>query len=488
MEKYMLKVMMLVAGLFLLTARVIAQDAPVAGGTDVPAREGASLSLSVTSTRGAKLDAAPAGKVPTGDADTYDGIPVGFTAEGNPYLGSPDAPVVLEEWSDYLCPYCGRHFRQTLPALKEQYLLTGQMQLVFRDLPFASLHPMAARGHVAARCVAKQGGAKSYWAMHEELFRRQGEWNRLPDPADFLAEVARGAGADMTAYEACVSSAEVAAAIEASVAEGRGHGFNGTPSFRFIEAKSGEDYTLVGAHPLEFFSRRIDALVAGEIPPDDPKPKPPEMPLWAKAEGLAADPDRPGFNKAGDAFKGNAGAKLTVIEFTDLQCPSCARHALETQPALDAQYVETGKVQWVMKHFPLRMHPRAAVAAAAAECAADQGRFWDMQHHLFEKQDTWTEGDVDTALVGLAAELKLDTDVFETCLNSRQALERVLRDLYDAQGVVSQTPTFLIVHGETGSSLRGARPAEQFAKVLDRLLEKAEAAESAAEKAAQAAE
>ena len=446
MNNYMWRVAVLMAGLFLLAGPGMAVDAP--GATD----------------------------------ETYEGMPVGFTTDGNPYLGKPDAPVVLEEWSDYLCPFCRRHFQQTLPALKDKYIRTGQMQLVFRDLPLASLHPVAALGHVAARCVAKQGGAARYWAMHDELYRRQEEWNRLPDPAAFLAEAATRAGADSAAYEACVKSEENAKAVEASVAEGQVLGFNGTPSFRFVDAKSGDAYTLVGAQPLAVFARRADALIAGKKPPEDPKPKPPELPLWAKAEGLAPDPARPGYTTAGDPFKGNAGAKLTVIEFTDFQCDACARHVLETQPALDEQFVETGKVQWVVKHFPLREHAHAAVAAAAAECAADQGRFWEMQHRLFEQQDAWSKGDVDAALINIATELKLEPDAFKVCLNSRQALERVLKDLYEAQGVVRQTPTFVIVYGDTGTSLSGARPADQFAKILEGLLEKAVAAEATAMK------
>jgi uncharacterized repeat protein (TIGR01451 family) len=167
-----------------------------------------------------------------------------------------------------------------------------------------------------------------------------------------------------------------------------------------------------------------------------------------------------------------------VIEFTDYQCDSCARHALETQPAIDKQFVESGQVQWVVKHFPLREHAQAAIAAAAAECAADQGRFWEMQHLLYERQKDWSTEAVDSALAGLATELELDADDFKTCLNSRQALERVLHDLYDAQGVVRQTPTFIIVYGGTGTSLRGARPADQFASILEKLLEKANAAEA----------
>ena len=74
---------------------------------------------------------------------TYQGTPVGFTDEGYPYRGDPDAPVTLTEYSDYLCPFCARHFGQTVPTLIERYVQTGQVQYVFRDMPLVSLHPTA---------------------------------------------------------------------------------------------------------------------------------------------------------------------------------------------------------------------------------------------------------------------------------------------------------------------------------------------------------
>ena len=69
------------------------------------------------------------------DNNTYEGIQVGFTDEGYPYLGDPNAPVILEEYSDFLCPYCSRHFEQTVPTLIEQYVKTGPVLYVFHDLP-----------------------------------------------------------------------------------------------------------------------------------------------------------------------------------------------------------------------------------------------------------------------------------------------------------------------------------------------------------------
>ncbi|MGH8065372.1 MAG: thioredoxin domain-containing protein [Candidatus Entotheonellia bacterium] len=413
--------------------------------------------------------------------DTYQGTPVGFTADGHPFRGNPNAPLTLAEYSDYLCPFCARHFSQTLPALLERYGRTGQVQFVFHDFPLASLHPTAPRGHAAAQCVAEQGATR-FWPMYEALFHAQGEWNRLPDPTAFLAKTARDAGAAMPAYEACMASGRRDAPVQQRVAAAQALGFNGTPSFQFVHHASGKSYTLVGAQPVDVFIRWIDDLLAGKEPPKDEEAQPapaqkPELPFWAKPEGLTPDPKRPGFTVAGDRYKGNPSAKLVLVEFGDFQCDACQRHALTTQPELDKRFVETGQVLWVVKHFPLRAHPHAPVAAAAAECAGDQGKFWAMHHRLFERMEQWaTSDDPEPALGHLAADLELDRAQFSACLQSRKALERVLRDLQDGQGIgVRNVPAFILFQDETPFVLVGARPIEQFATVLQRQLKRAKA-------------
>jgi protein-disulfide isomerase len=409
--------------------------------------------------------------------ETYQGTPVGFTADGDPFRGDPNAPLTLVEYSDYLCPFCERYFRQTLPTLLEKYGRPGQVKFVFREFPLASLHPTAPRGHAAASCVGEQGAAR-FWQMHDELFQAQPQWNRLPDPTTFLAKAAGKVGADLTAYEQCMASGRHDARVQQSVAAGQALGFSGTPTFQFVHQASGKTHTLVGAQPVEVFTRWIDALLAGKEPPQAEQAKPPEkpeLPFWAKPEGRAPDPKRPGYTVAGDPYKGDPNAKLVLVEFGDFQCPACQRHALTTQPVLDKKFVETGQVRWVVKHFPLRSHLHAPVAAAAAECAGDQGKFWAMHHLLFERAEQWSSGDdPDPALGRLAADLGLDRAQFTTCLTGRKALERVLRDLYDGQGSgVKSIPTFFLFHGGTGYLLAGARSAEDFAATLESQLERA---------------
>lgn len=421
----------------------------------------------------------PVGAGNSGAVETYQNLPVGFTADGHPFRGNPDAALTLIEYSDYLCPFCARYYSQTLPTLLEKYGRSGQVKFVLRDFPLAELHPTAARGAVAARCAGEQA-APRFWRMYEALFQAQQDWNRLPDPSAFLAKAAREAGADMTAYEACVASGRQDGPVQQSVAAAQALGFNGTPTFQFMHQPTGKTYPLVGAQPVDVFTRWIDDLLAGKEPPKEqqadaaPPPKF-EVPFWAKPEGLAPDPERPGFTVAGDRYKGNPDAKFVMVEFSDFQCPSCQRHALTTQPDLDKLFVDKGDVRWIVKHFPLAMHPHAPVAAAAAQCAGEQGKFWPMRRSLYQAMDRWSAtDDVDGALLGLAADVDLDTSRFTSCLMGRPALQRVLRDLYDGQAIgVRNVPAFVLFQGETPFVMTGARSTEQFASLLRRQIDRA---------------
>jgi len=408
--------------------------------------------------------------------EMLDGIPVGFTEEGYPYQGAANAPVILIEFTDYLCPFCARHATQTAPQLVERYIRSGQVKWIFRDLPLAGLHPTSAQGHVAAQCVGEQGAAL-FWRMHDQLFANQSQWNQLADPAAYLAQVAQGLGADMTAYSACLASGRGQAIVSQGLADAAALGFTGTPSFQMTNAQGSGPYTLVGAQPVAVFSQWLDALLGNNPPPATPTPAPQPtvaLPLWASPEGLAADPKRPGYTVAGDPFRGDPGALMTVVEFSDYQCPVCRTHALEVQPALD-HFVKSGQVQWVFKNLPLRMHPQAAVAAAAAVCAGEQAKFWEMHDLLFQEVDRWAVEPPEPPLEALAAQLGLDGAAFAACLNGRKAMERVLSDVYDAQQVGNSTPLFVVLYGGTGRIVRGSLPVDQFEKVLQDELQKAAA-------------
>lgn len=413
-------------------------------------------------------ESAPAEAV-TGE-ETHHGIPVGFTAEGRPYRGSPDAPVIVNEYSDYHCPFCSRHVDQTEPALLETYAKTGKAQFVFWDFPIAQLHPNAAVAHLAALCVADQGAAL-FWEMHDQIFATQAAGTAATDTAAFYSDLAAQIGADMTAFAGCIDGGEKAAILDAHIAEGRAACVSGTPNFDLIRRESGDTYYLDGAYPFASFDQDLTALLAGELPTNATTNRCPELPYWITPEGLAQDPDAPDRTVAGDYFKGDPNAGVVVIEFSDFECPYCSLFTEQTLSQIDENYMQTGKIFWVFKHFPLSNHPHAPLAAAAAECAGDQGKFWEMHDLLFADVQAWATSNQSEVLNGLAGQLELDADQFAACLESDEAMQRVNDDLRSGQGIVSATPSFIVWNHKLGllaspEQTRGALPWEFFDQLL----------------------
>ena len=410
--------------------------------------------------------------------ETYNGIPVGFTPDGFPFRGDPNAPVMMIEFSDYECPFCARHFVQTEPSINESFVRSGQLLVVFRDFPIEQLHPNAPAAHIASLCVADQGAA-AYWQMHAKLFQTQTEWGNSLDPLPVFERLAVESGADLDLYSTCMETEQDAkrAFIEDAIAEGQSLGITGTPSFSFV-GMNGDEYLLVGAQPYDRFAAYIESLLAGEAPLDAEQQQSggeeAQIPFWATREGWQPAPDRPDANVAGDWYRGNLDAKVVVIEFSDFQCPFCRRHVEETQPALDEQFVDTGEVMWIFKHFPLQIHPQAPAAGVAAECAGDQGKFWEMHHLLFADTSVWSIDDPAPVFAGFAADLDLDLDAFDACSNDPATLDRVTSDLNEGAPFVQGTPTFIVLYNDEGRIIPGALPLETFSQALQEIVDMAQ--------------
>jgi protein-disulfide isomerase len=168
---------------------------------------------------------------------------------------------------------------------------------------------------------------------------------------------------------------------------------------------------------------------------------------------------------------GRADAPVTIIEFSDLQCPYCAGHALNVFPEIKRDYIDTGKVRYVARDFPLAMHPFALPAAVATRCAGEQGKFWEYRHALFDRQNEIATAPYDA----LAAELGLDVPRFAACRKNGAQAEAVRADVQLAgSNRVTSTPTFLIgrvVNGKLeGEGFAGAKTYADFAARIDAVL------------------
>ncbi|MBI5568065.1 MAG: DsbA family protein [Chloroflexi bacterium] len=157
------------------------------------------------------------------------------------------------------------------------------------------------------------------------------------------------------------------------------------------------------------------------------------------------------------------GAQITIVEFSDFQCPFCGRYQQAVHPQLLKQYVESGQVNFVFKHSAF-LGQESVWAAQAAECAADQGKFWEFHDLLFSRQNGENQGAFNKdKLSGFAKEMGLDMAKFEPCLTNDETLARVQADTQEGQSAgVRGTPTFFI----NGQALVGAQPFEAFQNVL----------------------
>lgn len=172
-------------------------------------------------------------------------------------------------------------------------------------------------------------------------------------------------------------------------------------------------------------------------------------------------------------FKGNADATVTVVEFSDFQCPFCARFAKTTFFEIEQAYIDTEEIKFVFKHFPIGSHPYAQKAAEAAECAADIGgeeKFWELHDRMFEENAFLSASNVKR----FARETGLN-ETFDLCLDSGAMHSRVLEDMQEGtQMGVRGTPAFFV----NGEMISGAQPFDIFKSVIDRKMTEARSAES----------
>ena len=383
-----------------------------------------------------------------------DGIEVGFTEDGRPYRGDPNAPVLMEEYSDYQCPFCGRFFEQTFPSINNNQIANGEVLLVFYDFPL-NIHPQAEVAANAARCAGEQG-AVAYWEMHDLLFSNIAEWSHNQAITVFTG-YGEELGLEMLSFTSCLEENRYQQEIRADLQHGQSRGISSTPSF-FIN-----EQPLIGAQPLATFNEVIALISSGESIVEEPGTQelPPEYAVPTPA-AIAVEAE----NVAWSA--GNPDAPVQIVEFTDYQCPFCQQYAVETFPTLFTEMIENGRVFYAIKDLPLdNLHPEAIVAATAVRCAGEQDAYKAMHDSVFANQELWS-GNGETAAISifadLAADLGLDGDELTGCIQAGAQRELVLANQQESLALgVSSTPTFYM----NGYPLRGAQPFEVFDAVAE---------------------
>jgi protein-disulfide isomerase len=391
----------------------------------------------------------PAAPAQAADNTVYK-VPVG---EGS-CKGPADAKVTIIEYSDFQCPFCSR----VVPTIKQIVDTYGKdVRICFKQnpLPFHQDAPLAATASLAA---GEQG---KFWDMHDALFANQQDLKR---PS--LEATAQKLGLNMDKFKAALDNNPYKARIEAEVNEAANFGARGTPSF-FINGKS-----LRGAQPFDAFKSAIDGALKdadAAIAQGTPRGQVYEKLIAAGLTKAAAPPPQaapaPAARQAvtlskSDACKGPDNAKVTIIEYSDFQCPFCSR-VVPTIKQINDTYGKDVKI--CFRHNPLPFHSDAPLAAEAASAAGDQGKFWQMHDKLFENQKDLKR----PALEQYAKDLGLNADKFKASLdnNAHKAIiddQMATAAKFGARG----TPAFFI----NGTLLSGAQPFEAFKAAIDKEL------------------
>ncbi|HEY0880961.1 MAG TPA: thioredoxin domain-containing protein, partial [Archangium sp.] len=372
-----------------------------------------------------------------------------------PVKGPKNAPVTIVAFSDFQCPFCSR----VVPTLKQIEDTYGDnVKVVFRQqpLPFHNNAKIAAEASLAAH---EQG---KFWQMHDKLFANAQALDRAS-----LERYAQELGLDVGKFKAALDSGKFTKRVEEDSAAGMAVGANGTPTF-FINGRE-----FVGAQPFEAFKniideeiKKADAMLAKGIKAQD---------LYAefqKEAGKAPPPSAPGAPEAakvvtdlkidGAPVKGPKNAPVTIVAFSDFQCPFCSR-VVPTLHDLEKQY--EGKIKVVFKHQPLPFHNNAKIAAAASMAANEQGKFWEMHDKMFANQQALDR----SSLERYAQELGLDMGKFKAALDSNKYDGYITADSNEGMRVgANGTPTFFI----NGRQLVGAQPVDAFKAVIDEELKK----------------
>ena len=171
---------------------------------------------------------------------------------------------------------------------------------------------------------------------------------------------------------------------------------------------------------------------------------------------------------------GDAKAPLVMVEYTDFQCPFCQQFQNTAFAQIKANYIDTGKLRFVSRDFPLDFHENARRAATAGRCAAEQGKFWEMRHVMIVNAEQLKPDN----LITYAANVKLDVPKFKSCLESDRFKAQIDQDIAEGEiAGVQGTPSFVIGRLENdkleGVRLVGAQPYAQFDVRIQELLDQA---------------
>ena len=391
----------------------------------------------------------------------------------DPQWGSPDAPVTIVAVSDFQCPFCSR-VEPTLKQVRDTYG-PKKVRMVWKNNPLP-FHNNARPAAEAAMAVFGLKGSDAFWKFHDTAFANQ----QALSPENY-EKWAGEAGVDKAKFKAAVDSKKYSAKIDEDMALASKIGANGTPAFRI------NGVTVSGAQPFDKFKEVIDAQLAEAQKMIAGGTKPTDVYTTLTNKNQAAGPDKPAAPAAAkpdaeeedksvwkvavlddDPVRGPKDALVTMVVFSDFQCPFCKR-VEDTLKQVTETYPNDVRIAW--KDNPLPFHPRAKPSATLARMAykvkGDKG-FWEAHDALFASNPKLEDDD----LKGIAEKIGLSWDDVKKAIDTNKFGERFDQSVDLAADLQARgTPHFFI----NGVRLSGAQPFDAFKKAIDDQLAKAKA-------------
>jgi protein-disulfide isomerase len=420
---------------------------------------GMGLMWGIASGGGVEIGAEVASKGSSGqNTHASSPIPIG---DDDPVWGKADAPVTIVEISDFECPFCAR-VEPTMARVKKEYG-EDKVRVVWKNNPLP-FHKSARPAADAAVTVQALGG--DFWKFHGLAFQNQKDLS----PENYQ-KWAVESGVDAQKFKEAYDSKKFAGKVDKDLALGKQLGARGTPAFR-INGK-----TLSGAQPFEKFKEAIDEQLAAADALAKTGVSKDKISLELTKKNFTAAPaaDQPATPQAPppddttvwklpvterDRIRGPNDALVTIVEFSDFQCPFCSRVEPTINKVLE-DYPQDVRVVW--KDNPLPFHQNAKPAAALARFAFEKGgnaKFWEAHAALFEGQKNLDE----SGLQEIAKKLNLNWEQANAAIKSDKYGDAINEDLdLGSEFEVRGTPHFFI----NGRRLSGAQPYEKFKEVID---------------------
>ncbi|MBO4710800.1 thioredoxin domain-containing protein [bacterium] len=381
-----------------------------------------------------------------------------------PVWGADDALVTLVLFDDFECPFCSRLYG-TYEQLKQDY--EGKIRIAFVNLPLG-FHKKAKDAAYLAAAAHKQG---KFWEVYSFLFTKQKEWNRVPDFTEWLETNKADIPADWETLKKDMEDKATTKIVEEDIKTATALGLRGTPA-SFVNGRF-----ISGALPIESFKKVIDeelkkaegkGLKGDALYREIIKEGKPAI---AKANGNKAEKEDPNkvyqIKLSGkEAVKGAKNPKVTIIEFSDFQCPFCSK-AFATVESVAGKYKNDVKV--VYKNLPLDFHKEAKPAALFARAVKNlygDEKFFQIASILYAKQNEWNSNS-EEKFAAYAKEIGADWAKVKAEAAKPETEEAVSEDIREAGNHnLRGVPAFFV----NGKKVAGAKPAEFFENMIESII------------------